>query len=230
VDTAADASGIPRAALRAIVWCESGWDASAYLAEQGGDGSVGLCQVLLSTAQGMGFTGTATDLMDAATNASYGARIFAGMYAQALAYAPNADPVTLLQMAASAYNGGFRPSLGFGTPATQPITGLCLRRDPSTGQCVNSVNVAPGQYGNQSYVDKFTSYFTSEGGLPASASGAVEVLAPIVISSDTPAIATGANDDTTDADTGSDDTDTLIVLGIILFLILAYSAKTSHGL
>lgn len=183
VDAAADMAGIPRAALRAVVWIESGWDPTAFLAEQGGgqSGSYGLTQVTLATAQGMGFSGDPSQLLDPQTNANYGALIFAGALKNAEQANPGADPVTLLQMAASAYNGGYRPSLGFGAPATQTVT-VCLRTDPTTGACLESFTAQPGQYGNQGYVDNFTSYFEQEGG-DVGGLGAIESLQPMVIDS-----------------------------------------------
>lgn len=183
VDAAADAVGIPRAALRAIVWIESGWDPNAFLAEEGNaaSGSYGLTQVTLSTATGMGFAGDPSQLFDPSTNASYGARIFAGALKNAAQLNPGADALTLLQMAASAYNGGYRPSLGFGEPATVPVT-VCLRTDPATGQCLQTFTAKPGQYGNQAYVDNFTAYFKQEGGDVTSA-GQLDVLQPMLIDS-----------------------------------------------
>ena len=184
VDAAADAAGIPRAALRAIVWVESNWDPNAFLAEQGGagSGSYGLTQVTLDTARGLGFSGDPSRLFDPLTNANLGARIFAGALKNAEQAAPDADPVTWLQMAASAYNGGYRPSLGFGFPVTEQTT-VCLRTDPVSGACLQTFTALPGQYGNQQYVDNFTAYFQQEGGDVGGLQTAIESLAPIEIDS-----------------------------------------------
>jgi soluble lytic murein transglycosylase-like protein len=120
VATAAARHGVPVVLIKAVIGQESGFDPNAYRAEpQINDASRGLMQVLLSTARGLGFTGDPQGLYDPATNVDLGAKLLK----------QNLDRGGSVDSALSAYNGGFRPSLGFGVP------------------------LANGQYRNQSYVD-----------------------------------------------------------------------------
>ena len=146
---AAARHGIPVALLNAVIAVESGFRPDAYRPEVAiGDGSAGLTQILLGTARGEGYAGVLgeggnlTGLFDPATNIEYGASYLARQYTRA-----SGD----IRGAASAYNGGWRPSLGFGVPATVPLT-VVLARD-ALGNVLRRATVQPGQYGNQSYVD-----------------------------------------------------------------------------
>jgi soluble lytic murein transglycosylase-like protein len=152
--------GVPATLVKAVIATESQFNPAAYRAEPHlGDGSVGLMQILLRTARGMGYTGplgdaqTLTGLFDPATNIRFGTAYLAQQL----------DRAGTPAGAASAYNGGWKPSLGFGKPATEPVR-VCLRRDVN-GQCAKWRDVAPGEYANQSYVDAVLSnlaYFESE--------------------------------------------------------------------
>ncbi len=116
-------------------------------------------QILLSTAKGQGYGGTGGDptkltgLFDPETNIEYGVSY---LTAQLAKVGGN------VRSAISAYNGGYRPNLGFGAVATNPVR-LCLSRD-TNGNCTQYRNVAVGEYGNQPYVNAVLSnlaYFES---------------------------------------------------------------------
>lgn len=163
-------AGVEPAFLKAIVAAESSFNPRARRGEpQIGDASYGLTQILGATARQLGYTGTLGDhatrtggLYDPAINLQYGAKFLRGVIDQA-----GGD----LEAAASAYNGGYRPSLGFGARATKPVT-VCLAwkaSAPTTGRiisrdCAQSFTAQPGQFGNQPYVDKVMGLYDSFGG------------------------------------------------------------------
>jgi hypothetical protein len=149
IKSAADRHGVPYTLVQAVIGRESAFNPSAYRAEPAiGDGSAGLMQILLRTARGVGYTGplgdskALTGLFDPATNIEYGTAYLAEQYRRA----GNAAG------AVSAYNGGWRPELGFGRPASKALR-LCLARSQTTGECIRWADVQPGRYGNQSHVD-----------------------------------------------------------------------------
>lgn len=170
IAAAAAAAGIPFALLKATVAVESGFVPKARRGEpQIGDASYGLTQILESTARAEGFTGPAGDhstrtggLYDPATNLRVGARFLAAVYRR------TGEKVA---STASAYNGGFRQALGFGSPATAPVT-VCVAwkaSAPKVGRtiardCERSFTAQPGQYGNQPHVDRFVRHFKRYGG------------------------------------------------------------------
>lgn len=144
---AADTAQLPRALLLGLVGIESGFRPDAKRAEpQIGDASWGLTQILYSTAQGEGYTGAPEGLLDIGTNLQYGAS-----YLRRLLKARGFN----IPAAVSNYNGGFRPSLGFGAPAAEPVS-VCLRWTVVGGErtCADRRWVQAGEFGNQEYVDK----------------------------------------------------------------------------
>lgn len=163
----ADKYGVEPAFLKAVIAQESRFSPSAARSEpQLHDASAGLMQILYSTAKGQGYRGTfgsptdLTGLFDPAINVEYGARYLRDCLARTSAHAN----------AASMYNGGYRPNLGFGERATRQVT-ICLARD-SNGKCIKSRTVPPGEFANQEYVNNVLAnyaYFKSqEPGAPAS--------------------------------------------------------------
>lgn len=109
----ADSYGVPRNLVYGLVAQESNFDPQAYRAEpKVNDASRGLTQILYHTAQGMGYTGTPDELYDPATNLDYGLRYLV----QQITRAGGDIPAAL-----SAYNGGWRPLLGYGV---RLMTGL----------------------------------------------------------------------------------------------------------
>lgn len=131
----AHAAGVPYAVVKGVMAHESLFDPHAYRAEpQIGDASRGLMQILLATAKHVGFTGPADLLFDPSTNLTYGIRYLREVYDLTGGNWPAAF---------SAYNGGYRPTLGYG------------RVLPSTGK-----------FANQAYVDAVQTavgYFTRLG-------------------------------------------------------------------
>ena len=103
---AATRYGLAPELVLAIVGTESAFNPRAYRFEPKiNDASRGLMQILLATAQGMGYTGDAEGLYDAATNLDLGARY--------LAWQVNRYPGNLTD-AISAYNGGHALKVGAG--------------------------------------------------------------------------------------------------------------------
>lgn len=143
LEASAAQHGVPAPILAGLIEHESAWDPRAYRVEvKIGDASRGLGQLLLRTAQGLGFDGSPDDLFDPATNMDLTAQYLALKYQQAGSWAG----------ALSAYNGGYAPSRGMGRPATIPLH-VVLARDQTTGLPISTRAVAPGEYGNQPYVD-----------------------------------------------------------------------------
>lgn len=171
VEDAASAYGVPSALIKAIIAQESGFNPQAYRPEVAiNDASRGLMQLLLSTAKGEGYDGAGDGLFDPATNVDYGTSYLAGQLSRVQGNI--ADAV-------SAYNGGYRPSLGFGAVATQPLR-LCLARD-AKGTCISYRNVPIGEYGNQTYVNNVLSYyryFLSKQASPVSTGGTSVPVSP----------------------------------------------------
>ncbi len=79
VDREAQASGLPPAVVDAVMAVESGYNPAVV----GGDGEIGLMQVLPSTARMMGFTGTSDELAQPEINIHYGTRYLAGAWQRA---------------------------------------------------------------------------------------------------------------------------------------------------
>lgn len=167
IQTAAGNYGIPADLIRAVIATESQFTPNVSRNEPAiKDASIGLMQILYGTAQGEGYTGPVGDakalsgLYDPFTNITYGASYLAEQYNRA-----GRD----VARAFSAYNGGWRPELGFGTKATKPLT-ICLARDTTTGKCIRTRAVKVGEFGNQPYVDAAMAnydYFLSKaGGIP----------------------------------------------------------------
>ena len=142
------------ALILAIITVESGGDPRAWRDEPDtvagvNEGSHGLMQLLLSTARGLGYTGnggtpSAGDgLFAPETNVTFGAKLLRDLLRTFGGSVPRV---------ASAYNGGNRPSLGFGTKLARDVR-LCLAKNPA-GECVQWHDARAGEFGNQAYVDK----------------------------------------------------------------------------
>lgn len=151
VDAAEDRYAIPRGLGAGLIDHETtvrgtssgSWDAHAIRQEpQIGDASRGLTQILLRTARGLGYTGTAAGLFDPGTNIDLGFKYLASMFRSTGSW-----PAAL-----SAYNGGLRPTLGFGAILTAPRQ-VVIAHDPVTGQVSQTRTAQPGEFANQPYVD-----------------------------------------------------------------------------
>jgi hypothetical protein len=135
-------------------------------------------QLLHATARDeLGFTGEPDALFNPGVNIPLGARYLAKQRARA------GDWIA----AVSAYNGGYRPDLGFGRRAVRPLQ-ICLRRD-AQGQCVERRDVPIGEFANQPYVNAVFRYWehykavdgapvapAPRGPLPSQGGGCVGVL------------------------------------------------------
>jgi hypothetical protein len=122
-------TGVSMALIKAVIGLESEYNPRAVRAEapraslpptpdfpQGGDMSVGLMQLLVRTARLLRYTGPVGDkqlltgLYDPATNVHLGTLLLRDNVNTAKAYGLGVDA------AISAYNGGWRPALGYGKP------------------------------------------------------------------------------------------------------------------
>lgn len=142
--------GIPLALLKAVVKVESNFNPNA---DSGS--SVGLMQVTPSTA-GL----TRAQLFQPSINVAAGAAHLKKCIGRTGKW----------EYGLSEYNGGYRPTLGYGTPYVgskpirvcnawkkdAPATGRLLDRDCIPGQIVT---VQPGTLANQPYVDKVLSWY-----------------------------------------------------------------------
>jgi len=136
IDAAAASAGIPLDVAYGLIAHESGFNANAI----GDNGrSYGLVQIQLATARGLGYTGDGPGLLVPAVNVSLGFRYLRGQL----------DRAGTIAAALSAYNGGYRPSLGYGAPR------------------------ADGTFANQAYVSAvlgkaayFQQYLTERDGTP----------------------------------------------------------------
>jgi hypothetical protein len=142
---AATAAGVPVGLLNGLVDHETGgtWNPRSIRQEpQIQDASRGLGQILLRTAQGLGYTGTAEGLFDPATNLRYTALYLADCYRRAGTW-PGA---------VSAYNGGYRPTLGFGSVLVTGRRVVLAYSQTQTGVPIRWYDAAAGQFANQEYV------------------------------------------------------------------------------
>ena len=76
VATHAQANGVPEALVHRVIVRESKYRADVV----GRGGTIGLMQIKLATARGVGYTGDADGLLDANTNLTYGVRYLAGAF------------------------------------------------------------------------------------------------------------------------------------------------------
>ena len=90
----ANANGVPVALVHRVIMRESRYNASAV----GRGGAIGLMQIKLATARGLGYTGTAEGLRDPETNLTYAVKYLAGAY-----HAANGDHNRAVGYYASGY-------------------------------------------------------------------------------------------------------------------------------
>ena len=76
VATHAQANGVPEALVHRVIVRESRYRADAV----GRGGTIGLMQIKLATARGLGYTGDAAGLRDPNTNLTYAVKYLAGAY------------------------------------------------------------------------------------------------------------------------------------------------------
>lgn len=176
---AARAAGVPAGLVKAVIAHESRFVPTAQRAEPHiNDASRGLMQLLERTARDeLGFTGDVAALFDPTVNIPLGVRYLALQRSRAGGE---------WAAAVSAYNGGYRPTIGFGRRATVPLR-ICLRRN-AAGDCVELRAVPVGEFANQPYVDAVLGYWADyralEAGAPVSAApagGCALVLVPALL-------------------------------------------------
>ena len=92
----AQANGVPEALVHRVIQRESRYRPDAV----GRCGCVGLMQIKLATARGLGYTGDAQGLRDPNTNLTYGVKYLAGAYRAA-----GGDPNRAMHYYASGYYG-----------------------------------------------------------------------------------------------------------------------------
>lgn len=150
--------------IKAIVAAESRFDPSAVRGEpQVGDASIGLMQVLMSTARKLGYSGGVGEAAKLTGLFRPDANLYVGtkLLDQLLKQTGGDMDATI-----SAYNGGFRPNLGFGARRTTATPMVCLRwksTAPTDGrtiardcEVVGSTKV--GEFSNQTYVTRVKNY------------------------------------------------------------------------
>jgi soluble lytic murein transglycosylase-like protein len=76
IATHAAANGVPEALVRRVILRESRYNAALV----GRGGTIGLMQIKLATARGLGYAGSADGLLDANTNLTYAVKYLAGAY------------------------------------------------------------------------------------------------------------------------------------------------------
>lgn len=142
---ACEVTRLPIALVKGLIATESGFNPNAIRGEvRRADSSIGLMQLLYSTAQSLGYKGEPSGLFDPLTNIQLGTELLADNLRRT-----GGD----VQAALSMYNGGFRPQFAFGVRATTPGK-VCLARNQQTGDCISWYSYKVGEFGNQPYVDK----------------------------------------------------------------------------
>jgi len=107
----AAANGVPVELVHRIVVRESRYRANAM----GRGGASGLMQIKLATARSMGYTGSASGLLDPETNLTYGVRYLAGAYRAA-----GGSHGRAVGYYASGYRGAARPARAYALAPAQP--------------------------------------------------------------------------------------------------------------
>src|SRR5215475_4236858 len=92
----AQANNVPEALVHRVIQRESRYQPQLV----GRGGCIGLMQIKLATARGLGYTGDAAGLRDPATNLTYGIKYLAGAYRAA-----GGDPNRAMHYYASGYYG-----------------------------------------------------------------------------------------------------------------------------
>jgi soluble lytic murein transglycosylase-like protein len=90
----AKANGVPEALVHRVILRESRYQAGLV----GRGGTIGLMQIKLSTARGLGYTGSVEGLRDPDTNLTYAVKYLAGAY-----HAANGDHARAIHYYASGY-------------------------------------------------------------------------------------------------------------------------------
>lgn len=150
--------------IKAIIAAESGFRPEAVRGEpQQGDASIGLMQVLYATSKTLGYPGAIgeasklTGLFRPDANLYIGTKLLDQLLVKT---GGNVDA------AISAYNGGYRPDLGFGAKRTKTTPRVCLQWKPTAPKsgrtidrdCAVVGSLKVGEFSNQPYVTRVRSY------------------------------------------------------------------------
>jgi soluble lytic murein transglycosylase-like protein len=112
VATHASANGVPEALVHRVIVRESRYQ--AHLVGRGG--TIGLMQIKLATARGLGYTGDAAGLRDPNTNLTYAVKYLAGAYRAA-----NGDHSRAMHYYASGYYGAAKRQRLAHTRHSEPL-------------------------------------------------------------------------------------------------------------
>jgi soluble lytic murein transglycosylase-like protein len=136
VATQASANGVPEALVHRVIVRESRY--RAHLVGRGG--TIGLMQIKLATARGLGYTGDAEGLRDPNTNLAYGVKYLAGAYRAA-----NGDHGRAMHYYASGYYQAAkharleRVAVGWFEPSGNPFPSLAgTARKPGARSVVDA--------------------------------------------------------------------------------------------
>src|SRR6516164_2678594 len=114
ISSQAQANGVPESLVHRVIQRESRYQAGLT----GRGGCIGLMQIKLATARGLGYTGDAAGLRDPNTNLTYGVKYLAGAYRAA-----NGDQNRAMHYYASGY---------YGAAKRQGVTGQVAANEPAT--------------------------------------------------------------------------------------------------
>jgi soluble lytic murein transglycosylase-like protein len=112
VATHAKANNLPEALVHRVIVRESG-----YRPHLVSHGNIGLMQIKLGTARGLGYTGTAEGLRDPDTNLTYAVKYLAGAYRSA-----NGDHKRAVRYYASGYYHAAKRQRQFAPPRLEELT------------------------------------------------------------------------------------------------------------
>jgi soluble lytic murein transglycosylase-like protein len=121
ISSQAQANGVPEALVHRVIQRESRYRPNLT----GRCGCIGLMQIKLATARGLGYSGDAAGLRDPNTNLTYGVKYLAGAYRAA-----NGNPTRAMHYYASGYYGAAKRQ-GIGqTIANNPTEALAMAPRP----------------------------------------------------------------------------------------------------
>jgi soluble lytic murein transglycosylase-like protein len=122
ISSQAQANGVPEALVHRVIQRESRYRAGLV----GHCGCIGLMQIKLATARGLGYTGDAAGLRDPNTNLTYGVKYLAGAY-----HAANGDQNRAMHYYASGYYGAAKRQRTVGQAAVnEPAAAFAMEQRP----------------------------------------------------------------------------------------------------
>jgi len=122
ISSQAQANGVPEALVHRVIQRESRYRAGLV----GHCGCIGLMQIKLATARGLGYTGDAAGLRDPNTNLTYGVKYLAGAYRAA-----NGDQNRAMHYYASGYYGAAkRQGVARQVAVNEPTAAFAMASSP----------------------------------------------------------------------------------------------------